>query len=144
MKKATYLKTLFDSTLSIDLIYILLKVACLVNLKLAFMDWLFYNMIMLIKLRKMLHLNVDKYLLLYFVISEKPGYLSEKLKTLTSSNSRSKQNKKKSQTLFCRRRMVSNHTGVPQHAPKIILEVLLLCTLNTKIACLVLIFKLQH
>ena len=38
MKKATYLKKLFDSTLSIDLIYILLKVACLVNLKLAFMD----------------------------------------------------------------------------------------------------------
>ena len=37
-----------------------LKVACVAELKLAFMEWFFYNLVMLIKLYKIGHLNLDR------------------------------------------------------------------------------------
>ena len=40
--------------------------------------------------------------------------------------------------------MASDRTHMPQHTPKITLGVLLSPTLDIKIACLVVIFKLQH
>ena len=43
--------------------FILLQVARVVNLKLAFTDWFFDNLIILIKLCKMQYLNLDKALL---------------------------------------------------------------------------------
>ena len=57
------------------------EVACMINLKLDFTDWFFYNLIVLITLYKIQHLNQDK-----AIISKELGNLSEKLKTLTSSN----------------------------------------------------------
>ena len=39
------------------------KVVCVVKLKLAFMEWLFYNLVILIKLYKIRYLNFDKALL---------------------------------------------------------------------------------
>ena len=39
------------------------KVAHMVNLKLAFMDWFFYNLIILIKLCQIWYLNLDEALL---------------------------------------------------------------------------------
>ena len=56
--------------------------ACVVRLKLAFMERLFYNLVILIKLYKIRYLNLDKALL----FPSKPGYLSEKFNTLTRSN----------------------------------------------------------
>ena len=56
----------------------IVKVARVVNLKLAFTEWFF--LVILIKLYKIRYLNLDKALL--FPIN----HLSEKLKTLTSSN----------------------------------------------------------
>ena len=40
-----------------------LKVARVVKLKLAFMEWFFYNLVIIIKLYKIWHLNLDKALL---------------------------------------------------------------------------------
>ena len=40
------------------------KVARVVKLKLAFMEWFFYNLVVLIKLYKIRYLNLDKALLL--------------------------------------------------------------------------------
>ena len=40
--------------------------------------------------------------------------------------------------------MVSDHTHMPQHAPEITLGVLLLRTLDIKVACLFLILKPQY
>ena len=57
------------------------EVACMINLKLDFTDWFFYNLIVLITLYKIQHLNQDK-----AIISKELGNLSEKLRTLTSSN----------------------------------------------------------
>ena len=62
-----------------------IKVARVVNLKLLFKDLkvcFFSSLIMLIKLCKIRYLNLDKAL----QSSEKPGHLSEKLKTLTTSS----------------------------------------------------------
>ena len=39
------------------------KVVCVVKLKFAFMEWFFYNLVMLIKLYKIRYLNLDKALL---------------------------------------------------------------------------------
>ena len=44
--------------------YILFTLACVVNLKLAFTNWFFYNLMILIKLCKMGYLFLDKALLL--------------------------------------------------------------------------------
>ena len=49
------------------------KVARVVRLKLTFIEWFFYNLVILIKLYKIRYLNLNK-------AFEKPGYLSEKLK----------------------------------------------------------------
>ena len=57
------------------------EVACMINLKLDFTDWFFYNLIVLITLYKIQHLNRDK-----AIISKELGNFSGKLKTLTSSN----------------------------------------------------------
>ena len=63
-----------------------LKVALVVNLKLAFTEWGFYNLVILIKLCKLQYLIWIPKFRQSSIISKKPGYLSEKLKTLTSSN----------------------------------------------------------
>ena len=60
----------------------IVKVARVVKLKLASMEWFFYNQVILIKLYKIRYLNLDKALL----FPSKPGYLSEKFNTLTRSN----------------------------------------------------------
>ena len=60
---------------------ILLKVACVVNIKLGFMDWIFCYLLMAIKWYKLQYKSFDKALLFL-----RPGILSQKLKTLTSSN----------------------------------------------------------
>ena len=59
-----------------------IKLAHVVKLKLIFTEWFFYNLMVLIKLCKIRHLNLDKALLFL----KKPDYLSEKMKNLTSSN----------------------------------------------------------
>ena len=43
--------------------WVLYKVVCVVNLKLAFTDWFFYNLIILIKPYKIWYRNLDKALL---------------------------------------------------------------------------------
>ena len=48
--------------------------------KKIFMDWFYYNLIILIKYCKILYKNLDK------AVFEKKGILSENLKTLTSSS----------------------------------------------------------
>ena len=57
-------------------ISLLFKVARVVNSILAFRDWLFYNLIILFKLMPEFMQSP--------IISKKPGYLSENLKTLPS------------------------------------------------------------
>ena len=54
----------------------------MVNIKLGFTDQLFCNLIMLIKGCKIPYKNLDK----SSIVFKKPGILSEKLNTLTSSN----------------------------------------------------------
>ena len=51
---AAFLENLFDNAV---------KVACVVNLKLAFTDWFFHNFVILIKSYKIRYLNLDKALL---------------------------------------------------------------------------------
>ena len=42
---------------------LIIKVVCMVNLKLAFTEWFFYNLVILMKLCKIWYLNLDKALL---------------------------------------------------------------------------------
>ena len=56
--------------------------AGVVNLKLAFTDWFFYNL----NSTNQVTQNPIPKLKQSSIISEKPGHLSEKLKTLTSSD----------------------------------------------------------
>ena len=44
-------------------IFQIFKLACVVKLKLAFIEWFFYNLVILIKLYKIRYLNLDKALL---------------------------------------------------------------------------------
>ena len=73
---------LYAYGLSEDALTFVYKVARVVNLKLAFTDWFFFkfgntNQLMWNPIPKLRQSPI---------ISEKPGYLSEKLKTVTSSN----------------------------------------------------------
>ena len=61
---------------------IFLKVASVVNLKLAFKDWFLYNLIKLIELWKIRYLNLDKVL----SFPRNQVIVFEKLKTLFGSN----------------------------------------------------------
>ena len=68
-----------------------IKLACVVKLKLAFMEWFSYNLVILIKLYKIQYLNFGKILL----FPKKTGYLSEKLNTFKSAATATKFN------IFC-------------------------------------------
>ena len=56
------------------------EVACVVKLELVFMEWFFYSLV----IHQVIQNSMSKFRQ-SSAISEKPGYLSEKLKTLTCS-----------------------------------------------------------
>ena len=63
----------------------LVKMARAVHIKLALKDWFFYNLIILINTNYVMQNPIPNFRQ-SSIISEKLGYVTEKLKTLTSSN----------------------------------------------------------
>ena len=58
------------------------NVACVVKIKLFFMDWFYYNLI----ITNYVMQNTMQKFRQSFIVFEKPGISSENLKTMTSSN----------------------------------------------------------
>ena len=63
----------------------LVKMARAVHIKLAFKGWFFYDLIILINTNYVMQNPIPNFRQ-SSIISEKPGYVTEKLKTLASSN----------------------------------------------------------